>query len=218
MEIYIVENRIGLFGGRFDPVHRAHVSMAIAAANQLKLDEIRWIVTGKPVHKKTYASAKHRLQMVSLVLKDLSDERMKLDSMEVLASYQGLSNPTYKTLELLKIEHPNKEFLWILGEDQFVNFRNWRNWEWLIKNMKIAVCARPSQLESTKNSFFLTQKLLIKEEEKRLVWIEMHSDDCSSTKIRELISRGYSPTDLVGSSVEKYILENKLYKSLEGEQ
>ena len=68
-----MKKKIGLLGGRFDPVHIAHLAMATAAANQLKLDEVRWIVTGKPVHKKTFASAKHRLRMVSLALKDLSD-------------------------------------------------------------------------------------------------------------------------------------------------
>ena len=84
-----MKKKIGLLGGRFDPVHRAHLAMATSAANQLKLDEVRWIVTGKPVHKKTFASAKQRSKMVSLALKDISDKRMILDDIEVLSSLKG---------------------------------------------------------------------------------------------------------------------------------
>ena len=52
---------LGLFGGRFDPIHRAHLAIATAAANQLDLTEVRWIVTGDPEHKTAYAAAEHRL-------------------------------------------------------------------------------------------------------------------------------------------------------------
>ena len=43
---------IGLFGGVFDPVHRAHIKMAKIAADQLRLDTVRWIPAGNPAHKK----------------------------------------------------------------------------------------------------------------------------------------------------------------------
>ena len=42
---------IGLFGGAFDPVHRAHIKMAKMAADQLRLDSVRWIPAGNPAHK-----------------------------------------------------------------------------------------------------------------------------------------------------------------------
>jgi nicotinate-nucleotide adenylyltransferase len=206
-----VNKKLGLFGGRFDPVHRAHLAIAIAAANQLKLDEVRWIVTGDPVHKKTFASAKHRLHMVSLALEDLSDKRMKLDSREVLASFQGKSSPTYKTLESLKIEQPKREFLWILGEDQLVNFKTWEKWEWLIENMQIAVCSRPDSLKTNDYSTIESQIKLFQKNNKKIFWVRMPPDECSSTKIREFIAQGYSTVDLTTSSVEKYILKNKIY-------
>ena len=212
-----MKKKIGLLGGRFDPVHRAHLAMAIAAANQLKLDEVRWIVTGKPVHKKTFASAKHRLRMVSLALKDLSDHRMKLDDIEVLASLKGELNPTYKTIQSLKINHPGTKFLWILGEDQLVNFKTWQNWEWIIENIQIGVCLRPDTLNTAKNSTLEAQINLFEKKNKNLVWIKMLPDDCSSTKIREFISKGQPTVDLITSSVEDHILQNKLYADYERE-
>lgn len=210
-----MKKKLGLFGGRFDPVHRAHLAMATAAANQFKLDEIRWIVTGKPVHKKTFASAQQRLEMVSLALKDLSDKRMKLDDIEVLASLEGQANPTYKTIQALKTSHPKAEFLWLLGEDQLVNFKTWQNWEWLIENIGIAVCCRPNISQTMQYSTFETQKKFFKLKNKKLVCIEMLPDNCSSTKVREFISKGQPTFDLITSSVEEFIIKNKLYINYE---
>lgn len=210
-----MKKKLGLFGGRFDPVHRAHLAMATAAANQFKLDEIRWIVTGKPVHKKTFASAQQRLEMVSLALKDLSDKRMKLDDIEVFASLEGQANPTYKTIQALKTNHPKAEFLWLLGEDQLVNFKTWQNWEWLIENIGIAVCCRPNISQTMQYSTFETQKKFFKLKNKKLVCIEMLPDDCSSTKVREFISKGQPTFDLITSSVEEFIIKNKLYINYE---
>jgi len=64
-------NSLGLFGGRFDPVHRAHMAMARAAADALQLAEVRWIVSGSPEHKPAVASAVDRLAMTRLALRDM---------------------------------------------------------------------------------------------------------------------------------------------------
>ena len=61
-----IEN-IGLFGGGFDPVHRAHIQMAKTAADQLRLDSVRWIPTGYPAHKEFHTSSKHRLKCCKLL-------------------------------------------------------------------------------------------------------------------------------------------------------
>ena len=210
-----MKKKIGLLGGRFDPVHRAHLAMATAAANQLKLDEVRWIVTGKPVHKKTFASAQHRLRMVSLALKDLSDDRMKLDDIEVLASLKGQLNPTHKTIKSLIINHPETRFIWILGEDQLLNFKTWQNWEWIIENIEIGACLRPHILNDVKNSTLEAQINFFEKKNKNLVWINMLPDECSSTKIRKFISKGQPTVDLITSSVREHILKNKLYADYE---
>ena len=83
MTILSVPKPLGLFGGRFDPVHRAHVAMAQAAADQLQLEEIRWIVTGSPIHKPAAAESHHRLKMTGLALEELGDTRMRLDDREI---------------------------------------------------------------------------------------------------------------------------------------
>jgi len=86
------DRSLGLFGGRFDPVHRAHIAVAQAVANALNLDEVRWIVTGEPKHKSVIASPKDRLQMTKLALHELDDPRMVADDREIIAAKHGGSN------------------------------------------------------------------------------------------------------------------------------
>ncbi len=93
---------LGLFGGRFDPVHRAHIRIATAVADSLGLKEVRWIVTGDPEHKPVIASPKHRLAMTRLALKGLNDARMCVDDREIIAAAKGGSNYTADTVTGLK--------------------------------------------------------------------------------------------------------------------
>ena len=151
--------RLGLFGGRFDPVHKAHISVALTAADQLKLKKINWIVCGRPVHKKPLVSALHRAKMVSIALRDLGDKRMKIDSREVISSANGENNPTYKTIESIKRDYPGTELIWILGQDQLLNFQSWLRWQWLIKNIKLAVCSR-NQNEANKSKNLIDNDFL----------------------------------------------------------
>ena len=89
---------IGLFGGGFDPVHRAHIQMAKIAADQLRLDSVRWIPAGNPAHKEIDTSVQHRLNMLQIALKNLKDERMVIDHRELS---NGIPKPSY-TYETIK--------------------------------------------------------------------------------------------------------------------
>ena len=61
--------RVGLFGGSFDPVHKAHVALATTALDQLRLDELRWIPVGQPWQKaRRLAGAADREAMVRLAI------------------------------------------------------------------------------------------------------------------------------------------------------
>ena len=79
--------------------------------------------------------------------------------------------------------------------------------------MKLAVCSRNqneinNSINLNDDNFF---RLIPK---KRLIWIKITPDDCSSTKIRKLISEDSSILSYVNRNVRNYILENKLYKNL----
>ncbi len=196
---------LGLFGGRFDPVHRAHLAMAQAAADQLQLEEIRWIVTGSPIHKPAVAGAQNRLRMTALALEELGDTRMRLDDREIRADELGQSNATYKTIETFLHDDPDRPLIWILGEDQFSHFTGWQHWDWLIQNMALAVCARPGSEETR-------DERQLREQGASIVRFYMPLDALSSTHIRQSISTGTVIPGMLPRSVADYIAEHALYR------
>ena len=199
------QNRpLGLFGGRFDPVHRAHIKIAQAVADQLKLDEIRWIVTGDPVHKPAVASSHHRLAMVQLALEALNDQRMRVDDREIIAAQHGAKNYSADTVKTYQTEFPNRSLILILGADQLQDFPTWSRWQWLIENVELAVCSRPG----TKSS---TAAKLIESLGGVIHWVFVEPDDISSTEIRKQIRFGHLSANLLPKSIEHYIQKNRIY-------
>ena len=74
--------KIGILGGTFDPVHKAHIEMAKIAGCKLGLDKILFIPNGTPPHKdKTSISGEHKINMLSLAIKDYKN--FEIDRFEV---------------------------------------------------------------------------------------------------------------------------------------
>jgi nicotinate-nucleotide adenylyltransferase len=199
---------LGLFGGRFDPVHRMHLRLAAAAADQLDLSYVHWLVTGQPVHKPAEASSKDRLEMTRLALQWLKDPRMVLDDREVQWADQGLSNASYKTIESFRNEFPDRRLIWILGQDQLAFFTQWQRWDWIIKEVELAVCSRPSEQPDQAVAELIRRGAIL-----RTVVIE--PDDVSSTQIREQLRRGWTVfnQDLVCPPVARYLQTQLPYGS-----
>jgi nicotinate-nucleotide adenylyltransferase len=197
-------NRLGLFGGRFDPVHRAHMAMARAAADALDLQEVRWIVSGDPEHKPAVAPAADRLAMTRLAVQEMRDSRMQVDDREIRAAQQGGSNYTADTIMGLQRELPGPSLVWILGGDQLADFMSWSRWEWLVGQMAIAVCARPGSEVATAEQAIMARG-------GRVHRIAMARDDVSSTAIRKAIAQKESIAGLVPPPVLDYIVNHHLY-------
>ena len=200
------QTALGLFGGRFDPVHRMHLRLAVAAADQLKLPRVHWLVTGQPVHKPAEASSEDRLEMTRLALNWLSDERMTLDDREVRWAKDGLTNASYKTIESFREEFPEHSLVWILGEDQLDFFTQWQHWEWIIREVQLAVCSRSSQQPGKALSELQQQGATIRS-------VAIEPDAVSSTQIREQLQKGWRSfnQDLVCPPVATHLKTAKLY-------
>ena len=196
---------LGLFGGRFDPVHRAHIAIAQAVADELNLNEVRWIVTGAPAHKPVIASAEDRLQMTRLALHELGDPRMVVDDREIIAAKNGGSNYTADTVLSFQQEYPGRKLIWILGEDQLQNFLSWSRWQWLIHQVDLAVCARPNTISKSVSEVLLSEGA-------EITWVPVNPDAVSSTSIRERIRLGSALDGLLPRSVIEYISASGLYR------
>ena len=203
---------IGLFGGVFDPVHRAHVRMAKMASDQLRLDSVRWIPAGNPAHKKIDTSAKHRLNMLQIALKNLMDERMVIDQRE-LSNNSSKPSYTCETIKSLMRDFPKKKFFWILGEDQLLKFKSWKNWKWLLENLVLVLCRRPED-SIRKNKSFSYLSVTIESLEEyggKIMVLDMCPDNVSSSCIRDFIRKRQDPLDILDKDVYEYVKKNKLY-------
>ena len=131
--------RVGVFGGAFDPPHRAHRGLVETALEVLRLDRLHILPTGRAWHKaRSLSLAEHRLAMCELAFGDL--EAVCVDRREI--DRPGDSY-TVDTLGELAREYPGAELFLLIGEDQLAAFRTWKRWPELLDLARLVVAGRP---------------------------------------------------------------------------
>lgn len=131
--------RIGLLGGSFNPAHRAHRAMSLAAMEELGLDEVWWLVSpGNPLKDKAKDMAPYAARLASARAM-ARRSRIKVSDFEAGAG----TRYTVDTLQLLLNRWPNHRFIWLMGEDTVAQFHQWKHWRALARMVPIAVLSRP---------------------------------------------------------------------------
>ena len=187
-----------MFGGSFDPPHRAHVALAEAAVRQLGLDRLYVFPTGDAWHKqRTLTPAGHRLAMARLAFAAVPG--VVVDDRETRRA-----GPTYSidTLRELRSEHPGAELVLLMGEDQAAGFTGWRAWNDIAQLATLAVAQRGE------GDGLETLQALPGVRAKALVLPQMPE---SATEIRARLTAGQDITQLVDPSVASYIARHNLY-------
>lgn len=130
--------RIGLLGGSFNPAHRGHRRMSLAAMERLGLDEIWWLVSpGNPLKpKKGMAPYTARLASARAMARR---SRIKVSDFEAQAG----TRYTVDTVAALTKRWPQHRFIWLMGEDTVAQFHQWKDWRRLAHALPIAVISRP---------------------------------------------------------------------------
>lgn len=130
--------RVGMFGGAFDPPHVAHRELAEVALTQLGLDVLHILPTGQAWHKaRPLTSAEHRLAMCEQAFGDLPKTR--IDPRETLRA-----GPSYTadTLTELAEAYPGAELYLVMGADQLLAFKQWVRWTEVLDLARLAVAHR----------------------------------------------------------------------------
>ena len=130
--------RIGLFGGSFNPAHAGHRMVALYALKRLQLDWVWWLVSPQNPLKDIRETGEYetRLAQTKTIAKH---PRFKVTSLEK----QIHSRNTAQTLDALKQAMSQAHFVWIMGADSFRDLDKWHDWNHIIKTLPIAVLARP---------------------------------------------------------------------------
>ncbi len=186
--------KIGIFGGRFDPIHIGHVRAAIEFYEQLGLDKLIILPAGKANHKKVVASIKDRFTMVKLAFSTL--DFITIDDYEAA----GKSCCTVDTLKHYKTKYSFDELFFLIGHDEFLNFQNWKEWQTCFKLAQFVVISRTVDFN---DPFHKLQNFLK---------IKMNRLDISSSQIRMTINKGKMVDCLTPDIVKKYINEKRLYR------
>jgi nicotinate-nucleotide adenylyltransferase len=199
------EQRIGVFGGAFDPPHHAHVALARAAIKQFELDSLHVIPTGQAWHKaRALSAAEHRLAMTRLAFQD--ESKVVVDERELQRA-----GPTFTidTLEALQAQHPQARLYLFMGADQFIAFQQWHRWQDILDIAIICIAARAHSDWATGQFDAYPGR------RDRFAVLEMPELPVSATQIRQRIaSQAVSPADLaqlVSTPVARYISLHRLY-------
>jgi nicotinate-nucleotide adenylyltransferase len=128
----------GLLGGSFNPAHRGHRNISLAAIDALRLNEFWWMVSpGNPL--------KPEAGMAPLPSRFASAQRMAEGTpITVTAIEQELGTRyTIETLQALVRRFPGHRFVWLMGADNLGQFHLWKEWRAIAELVPIAVIARP---------------------------------------------------------------------------
>jgi nicotinate-nucleotide adenylyltransferase len=130
--------RIGLFGGSFNPAHRGHYMVALYALKRLKLDWVWWLVSPQNPLKDPSITDEYG-KRIAYTKRIAKHPRFKVTDFEMQAG----TRYTEETLEKIKAQSGDAQFVWIMGADSLASLHRWHHWLDIVDMVPFAVLARP---------------------------------------------------------------------------
>ena len=166
-------DKIGIFGGSFDPPHKGHLEISKIAIKKLSLAKLYWCVTKKnPFKNETLFSLSDRVKQSKDITKKI--KKIKIRSFDKKIK----STNTIDLIKYLKKKKERDSFFLIIGSDNLLNFHKWKEWKMLTELTEIVVFSRKDYDIKAKKS--VTVKKV-----KKIIFIKNKQINISSTKIRK---------------------------------
>ncbi len=125
-----------MLGGSFDPPHQGHIHITDFALKLFGLDEVWWIISpGNPLKNEKPASYSERGIKAHSILRN---PKVKVSDFEYI---HGIIH-TCETIRMLKKNHRNHRFIWLMGSDNLIQINLWKRWNWIFENIPIVVLSR----------------------------------------------------------------------------
>ena len=193
--------RLGVFGGTFDPPHQGHLALAEWARAELRLDRVLFVPAGEPPHKSRNALSPvaHRVAMTRLAVR--GNAAFSVSTIE--AARKGPSW-TADTVHTLAARHPQARLHLLMGADMFATFDSWREPEHIARHAVLVVALRPGARPTRRVPASVRDGLGI-------VWLGNPVIEVSSSALRERARLGRSLRYLVPDAVGRYIERHGLY-------
>ena len=197
--------RLGVFGGTFDPPHIGHLILAAEACESLQFDCLLWVLTPVPPHKldQPIRPLEHRVEMLKLAISD--NPKFELSRIEM-----DRPGPHYTvdTMRLLADKFPSAELILLIGGDSLRDLPTWHRPADLVAAChEIGVIRRPGDavdLSEWEGQVPGTQA--------KVRFVDAPLLDISSRDIRHRIRENLPFRYYLSPPVYEYILKNKLYR------
>lgn len=189
--------RLGVFGGTFDPVHVGHLIMAQEALRKLRLDRVLFVPASRPAHKRSraIASVAHRVQMLRLAVR--AEPRFEVSTLE--AERGGVSF-TVDTLEGL-VRRDAKSLFFLMGQDSLEDFPTWREPDRIARLARLVVVPRGDGRKPRVAPMLRG----------RVSFLEPPRIGISSSEIRRRLKHGLPVRWWMPDDALAYAIENGLY-------
>ena len=199
----MVNKKVGIMGGSFDPVHNAHIKLALHAYKELQLDKVIFIPAYiQPFKKdKKVTDEAHRMSMLKLGL-------MEYPYFEVSDIEIQMQGNSYTARTLTELSKEYSDMVFIMGADSYMSLERWYHPEIIFEKAEIACAVRDDQdleLLKAKSQEYEAKFNGVTH------FLNMPRTDISSTEIREKVANDEDMGDLLPSKVLDYIKEHNLY-------
>lgn len=190
--------RLGIFGGTFDPPHVGHLTSAVNVRHELALDRVLLVVNNLPWQKaggRAISPAEDRFAMVEAAVADV--DGLEASRLEIEA---GGPSYTADTLATLLVEDPSRELFVILGADAAAGLVTWERCEEVRDHATVVVVERPGTDPTPTPEGW------------RWAWVQVPSIEVSSTDLRARAVDGRPLDYLVTHEVVDWIAAHGLYR------
>ena len=186
--------RLAIFGGTFDPIHKAHVAMAREAADQFQLERVLFVPASNPPHKsgQTYAPYEDRLRMAEAAC--AGEPRFVVSRLE-----EGPERSySIDTIERVRAKlNTSDELFFLIGADAFAEMETWHRWREVVAAVRFIVVSRPGHRYRIPEGAGVG----------RLETVDL---PVSSSEIRSALAAGRRPAE-IPKAVLSYIYQHGLY-------
>jgi nicotinate-nucleotide adenylyltransferase len=198
-------DRLGIFGGTFDPPHCGHLKLAEEAVLQLNLDLVLWVLTPDPPHKRgrRITPWQYRLEMVTAAI--INHQKFAISRVDIDRPPPHFA---VDTIHLLRNSYPAYEFVYLIGGDSLRDLPDWHTPDLFLESIDwLGVLRRP---HIRYNLARLEQE--IDGISKKILWIDAPPIDVSSTGLRKLMSSHPGCPEQLPDAVCRIIKKHGLYQ------
>lgn len=199
--------RIGFYGGCFNPPTLAHIELANNAIKKYKLNKLYFVPVGDKYEKNNLAVAEKRLEMLEIAIK--RNRKMKILDIELNQEKNFKANEIFN---LIQEKFNSTKNYFVMGADNFAKLDKWENSEQLIQNFNYIILERDG-IDIKKN---MKSKPALKKYSKNFNILKNKKNNISSTIVRNMIEQEkYEELEkYIDSDIIEYIINNSLYKKL----